>query len=69
LFVRGHWGALFMGGVAAGIAASLVYRNFFKSSQPSLVPLITKNFIPPPVELMDDFMLKLPRCCNLPRNE
>lgn len=61
LFVRGHWGTLFMGGVVAGVAASMIYRNLYKSSQPSLVPLITKSFIP--AQPMDDFMLTLPRCC------
>ncbi len=66
LFVRGHWGVLFMGGVAAGVAASLIYRNLFRSSQPSLVPFITKSFVPVrPIELMDDFTLQLPHCCSI----
>lgn len=63
LFVRGNLGILFMGGVAAGVTASLVYRNLFRSSQPSLVPLIAKSLVP--AQPMDDFMLTLPRCCSI----
>jgi hypothetical protein len=66
LFVRGHWGSFFMGGAAVGVAASLIYRNIFRSNHVTVIPEITKNWVPvKTIELIDDFVLHQPRCCSL----